>query len=55
MEFDPFGLSVKDILTRNVITRCISLGPLYMMRLPLHPTPSSHVAGPLALVASVST
>jgi hypothetical protein len=28
MEFDPFGLSVKDLSTRNMITTCDSLGPL---------------------------
>jgi hypothetical protein len=39
MEFDPFGLSVKDLSTRNVITRCDSSGPLYTMRLPSHSTP----------------
>jgi hypothetical protein len=55
MEFDLFGLFVKDISTRNMITRCNSLGPLYMMCLPSHLTPSSHVAAPLALVTSVST
>jgi hypothetical protein len=38
-----------------MITRCNSLGPLYMMCLPSHLTPSSHVAAPLALVTSVST
>jgi hypothetical protein len=27
MEFDPFGLSVKDLSTWNVITRCNSSGP----------------------------
>jgi hypothetical protein len=55
MEFDPFSLSMKDLSTWNVITRCISLGPLYMMCLPSHPTPSSHATAPLALVASTST
>jgi hypothetical protein len=39
MEFGPFGLSVKDLSTRNVITRCDSSGPLYTMRLPSHSTP----------------
>jgi hypothetical protein len=29
MEFDPFDLSMKDLATRNVITRCNSSGPLY--------------------------
>jgi hypothetical protein len=34
MELDPFGLSMKDLSTRNMITRCDSLGPLYTMRPP---------------------
>ena len=29
VEFDPFGLSVKDFRTKNVIVRCNSLGDLY--------------------------
>ena len=29
VEFDPFGLSVKDLRSRNVIARCNSAGPLY--------------------------
>jgi len=29
IEFDPFGLSVKDMQTRNVIARCNSSGDLY--------------------------
>ena len=29
IEFDPFGLSVKDLQTRNVIARCNSSGDLY--------------------------
>jgi hypothetical protein len=33
MEFDPFGLSVKDLTTRNVITRSNSISPLYMLHL----------------------
>jgi hypothetical protein len=55
MEFDLFGLSVKHLSTRKVITKCNSSGSLYMMRLPSHPTPLSHVVALLALVASVST
>jgi hypothetical protein len=34
MEFDPYGLSVKVLSSRNVIARCNSSGPHYMMRLP---------------------
>jgi hypothetical protein len=55
MKFDPFGLYVKDLSTRNVITKCDSSGPLYAMRLPLRSTPSSSVAAPTTLVASAST
>jgi hypothetical protein len=38
-----------------VITRRNSSGPLYMMCLPSHLAPSSHVSTPSALVASAST
>jgi hypothetical protein len=55
MEFDPFGLSVKDLSTRNVITRCNSSGPLYTMRMPSCSTHSSSATTPTALVASAST
>jgi hypothetical protein len=55
IEFDSFGISVKDLSMRNVITRCNSSGPLYMMRLPSHPAPSSPTSAPSALVASTST
>jgi hypothetical protein len=55
MEFDSFGLSVKDLSTQNVITRCSSSGPLYMMCLPSHPTPLSSASASSALVASAST
>jgi hypothetical protein len=33
MEFDPYGLSVKDLSSQNVIARFNSLGPLYTMQL----------------------
>jgi hypothetical protein len=55
MEFDPFDISMKDLSTRNVITRCDSSGPLYTMRLPSCSTPLSSVATPTTLVASAST
>jgi hypothetical protein len=51
MEFDPFGLSVKDLTTRNVIVRSNSTDPLYMMRLPRSITPSSSIATALTAVA----
>jgi hypothetical protein len=55
IEFDPFGLYVKDLSTSNVITRCDSSRPLYTMRLPSRSTPLSYVAVPTALIASAST
>jgi hypothetical protein len=55
MEFDPFGLFVKDLSTWNVITMCNSSGPPYIMRLPSHPAPSSPVSALSALVAIAST
>jgi hypothetical protein len=51
MEFDPFGLSVKELSIRNMIARCDSLGLLYTMRLSSRLTPSSSVAAPTTLVA----
>jgi transposase InsO family protein len=43
MEFDPFGLSVKDLTTRNMIARSNSTGQLYTLRLPSF-TASSHTS-----------
>jgi hypothetical protein len=51
VEFDPFGLSVKDLSMQNVITKCNSSTPLYTLFLPSHPTTIS----PMARVASAST
>jgi hypothetical protein len=50
MEFASFGLSVKDLSMRNVVTMCNSLGALYTMRLPSHPAPSSPRSARSALV-----
>jgi hypothetical protein len=55
MEFDPFGLSVKDLTTKNVIIRLNSTGPLYTMRLPGSLTPSSSVVAALAVVPHALT
>lgn len=40
IEFDPYGLSVKDLHTKNVIIRCNSRGDLY----PLHWLPPAPCA-----------
>jgi hypothetical protein len=39
MKFDPFGLSVKDFSTQNMIVRSNSTGPLYTLHLPGSTTP----------------
>jgi hypothetical protein len=49
MEFDPFGVSVKDLRSKNVIIRSNSVGPLYTLRLP-----SSSLSTTCAL-AAIST
>jgi hypothetical protein len=51
MEFDPFGLSVKDLTIRNVIIRLNSTSPLYMMHLPGSVTPSFGTTSALTTVA----
>jgi hypothetical protein len=55
MKFDPYGLSVKDLSSQNVIARCNSSDPLYTMRLPSHFAPSLCAAPVASLVASTST
>jgi hypothetical protein len=60
MEFDHFGLSVKDLSTRNVIVRSNSTDPLYTLRLPgsTSPSPSAMAAlaaAPHALAAVAPT
>jgi hypothetical protein len=53
MKFDPFGLSVKDLATQNVIVRSNSNSPLYTLRLPGSTTPSAGAMA--ALVATPHT
>jgi hypothetical protein len=48
MDFDPFGLSVKELSTRNVIVRSNSTDPLYKLRLPRSTTPSVGAMATLA-------
>jgi hypothetical protein len=49
IEFDPFGLSVKDLQTKNVIVRCNSSGQLY----PLFP--SADTSTPQAFLMTVES
>jgi hypothetical protein len=55
MEFDPYGLSMKDLSSRNVIARCNSSRPLYTMCLPSRSAPSPCAAPAATLAASTST
>jgi hypothetical protein len=43
MKFDPVGLSVKDLSTRNMIVRSNSTSPLYTLRLPGSTTSSGDI------------
>jgi hypothetical protein len=52
MEFDPFGLSVKDLATRTLLVRCDSPRPLYTLRLPASPSSTS---APPVLAATASS
>jgi hypothetical protein len=58
MKFDPFGLSVNDLTTRNVIARSNSTDPLYTLHLPsstafscTSPCAMSAIAAPRILAA----
>jgi hypothetical protein len=42
MEFDLFGLSMKDLTIRRVLARYDSTGPLYTLPLPTSITPTPH-------------
>jgi hypothetical protein len=55
MKFDPFGLSVNDLTTKNVIVRSNSTGSLYMMCLPGSLTPFSSAMAALAAVPHALT
>jgi hypothetical protein len=55
MEFDPFGLFVKDLTTKNVIVKSNSTSPLYTMCLPASLTPSSSTVAALTAVPHALT
>jgi hypothetical protein len=52
MEFDPFGLSVKDLNSRNTILRCNSSGPLYTISLPTARAPPTTTHYALAAITA---
>jgi hypothetical protein len=49
IEFDPTGISVKDLATRTPLARCDSVGPLYMLQ------PSSTSVSPPPVLVSTTT
>jgi hypothetical protein len=53
MEFDPFGLFMKDLATKRVLARYDSTSPLYSLPLPTSTTPTPR-AIPYALAAAAS-
>jgi hypothetical protein len=55
MKFDPFGLFVKDLTTKNVIVRSNSTDPLYTMRLLGSLAPSSSAVATLTVVPHALT
>jgi hypothetical protein len=54
MEFDPFGLSVKDLATRRVLARYDNTSPLYTIPLPTSTTPTLRVV-PYSLSTAASS
>jgi hypothetical protein len=54
MEFDPFGLSVKDLATRRVLAKYDSTSLLYTLPLPTSTTPTPCVV-PYALATTTSS
>jgi hypothetical protein len=54
MEFDPFGLFVKDLATLTLLARCDSSEPLYTLHLPTSSSPTSATHA-LAIAASSIT
>jgi hypothetical protein len=54
IEFDPFGLSVKDLATRRVLARSDSTNLLYTLPLPTLPTTTPRVI-PYALATTASS
>jgi hypothetical protein len=54
MEFDLFGLSVKDLATWRVLARYGNTGPLYTLPLPTSTTPTPRVVPYVLAVAASS-
>jgi hypothetical protein len=46
IEFDLFGLSVKDLQTWSMITRCNSTGDLYLFFLPISTPALAYLVAP---------
>jgi hypothetical protein len=55
IEFNPFGLSVMDLATRNVITMCNRSMPLYIICLTVTRTPQASTYYALTAAAAAPT
>lgn len=53
MEFDPFGVFVKNLTTQNMIIRFNSFNPVYTLHLPV--SPSSYIAPSCAMSIIVAS
>jgi hypothetical protein len=55
MEFDPFDISMKYLITRNMITRWNSFGPLYNICLPTTCAPQASTYYTLTATATAAS
>ena len=60
VDFDPSGLTVKDLASRRPLLRCDSTGPFYTLRFPTSAAPppapsSSHLSAAFATTPSFTT
>jgi hypothetical protein len=55
MEFDPFDLFVKDLVTRHVLASYDSTSPLYSLPLPTSTAPTPLLPPPPGIIALVVT
>jgi hypothetical protein len=55
MEFDPFDLFVKDLVTRHVLARYDSTSPLYSLPLPTSTAPTPLLPPPPGIIALAVT
>jgi hypothetical protein len=55
VEFDPSGLTVRDLASQCPLLRCNSTGPLYTLQFPVSVSPSSPSSAAFAATTSSTT